>query len=240
MAIRVAAYQSQPKPSFVGYENRLGFWSAILTATFAAAFLGMGLFGSSYTEGIKYPYVLTTIRPIDYALWYPACFLAISVVILLACVHRQATPDKKIFSQIALSFALIYAGLTVADFFLQWTVVLPSIASSETADLSLLSIYNPHGIPIAIESLGYLLLDSALLFLAPVLGERSRLERLLRWLFVVGFVLVTGTFVALSLAGNPIVVFEVVAVTINVLVLFATGVSMSLYFKRAARTGQNE
>lgn len=40
----------------MNYTHRLGFWSAILTA----AFLGMGLFGSWYTEGIKYPYVLTT------------------------------------------------------------------------------------------------------------------------------------------------------------------------------------
>lgn len=236
MGIRVVAYQRPPRPSLVGYETRLGFWSAILTATFAAAFLGMGLFGSSYTEGIKYPYVLTTIRPIDYALWYPACFLALSVVVLLVCIYRKTASDKRIFSQIALSFALIYAGLTVSDFFLQWTVVLPSIASNEAAGLSLLSIYNPHGIPIAIESLGYLLLNTSLLFLAPVFGGRSRLERSLRWLFVAGFVLVIGAFVVLSVAGNPIVVFEVVAVTINVLILIASGALLSLHFKRAART----
>jgi len=150
--------------------NRLGFWSAILTAFFAAVFLGMGLFGSSYTEGIKYPYVLTAIRSIDYNLWYPAFLLALAVVVLLVCVHRQTSEEKKVFSQIALCFAVIYATLTVSDFFIQWTVVLPSIVNNETADLSLFSIYNPHGIPIAIESLGYLMMNTSLLFLAPVFG----------------------------------------------------------------------
>ena len=220
----------------MSYTNRLGFWSSILTAAFAIAFLAMGLFGSSYTEGINYPYLLTTIRPIDYAVWYPACFLALAVVVLMVCILREAAPDKKIFGQIALSFALIYAGLTVADFFLQWTVVLPSIANNETAQLSLLSIYNPHGKPIAIESLGYLLLNSALLYLAPVFGGQNRLERSLRWLFVMGFVLVIGAFVALSLAGDPIVVFEVVAVTMNVAILIAAGASLSLFFRRATRS----
>ena len=224
----------------MSYTARLGFWSAILTATFAAAFLGMGLFGSSYTEGINYPYVLTAIRPIDYAVWYPACFLALSVVVLTICIHRKAAPDKKIFSQIALSFVLIYAGLTVSDFFVQWTVVLPSIASGETAQLSLFSIYNPHGIPIAIESLGYLLLDSALLFLVPVLSGRNRLERSLRWLFVAGFALVIGAFCVLSLAGDSIVVFEVVAVTINVVILITAGASLSLRFRRVASSGNDK
>jgi len=96
----------------------------------------------------------------------------------MVCIYREAAPGKRIFSQVALSFVLIYAGLTVSDFFLQWTVVLPSITSNETAQLSLLSIYNPHGIPVAIESLGYLLLDAALLFLAPVFRGRNSLSLL--------------------------------------------------------------
>jgi hypothetical protein len=101
--------------------------------------------------------------------------------------------------------------------------------------LSLFSIYNPHGIPIAIESLGYLLLDTALLFLAAVFGGRNRIEHSLRWIFGVGFVLTVASFGALSLTGSPIVVFEVVAVTINVAILIAAGVLMSLLFRNADR-----
>ena len=200
---------------------------------FAAGFFGVGLFGSSYTEGTKYPYILTTIRPLDYAVWGPAFMLALALVVLVSCIHSQAPEDKKVFSQVALSFVVIYAAMTTTDFFIQWTVILPSIINNETAGLALFSIYNPRGIPIAIESLGYLVLNTALLFLVPVIGGRSRLERAVRWLFVIGFVLVVGSFGALTLAGFPIVVFEVVAVTIDVAILIVSGVLLGLRFKRA-------
>ena len=218
--------------------NRLGYWSAVLTAVLAAAFFGAGLFGSSYTEGIEYPYVLTTIRPLDYALWVPAFLLALTVVVLLACIHRRAPAGKKVFSQIALSFAVIYAALTVSDFFIQWTVVLPSILDGEPGGLAVFSIYNPHGIPIAIETLGYIMLNTALLFLAGVFGGRSRSERSLRWLFVLGFVFVVGAFGALTLTGNPIVVFELVAITVDVPILIAAGALLGLSFGRARVNGQ--
>jgi hypothetical protein len=213
--------------------RRLGFWSAILTAVSAAAFFGMGLFGSSYTEGIKYPYVLTTIRPLDYVVWGPAFILALAVVVLISCIHRQTPEDRKIFSQTALCFAVAYATLSTSDFFIQWTVVLPSILNNETVNLALFSIYNPHGIPIAVESLGYLLLNTALLFVVPVIDKRGRSERAIRWLFITGFILVVGAFGTLSLLGYPIVVFEVVAVTVNVAILIASGVLFSRLFRRA-------
>jgi hypothetical protein len=193
----------------------------------------LGLFGSSYTEGIKYPYVLTTIRPFDYVVWVPAFLLALAVVVLVSCIHRQASEGKKSFSQVALSFAIIYAVLTTSDFFIQWTVILPSILNNETTGLSLFSIYNPHGIPIAVESLGYLVLDLALLFVAVVIDGGSRLERAVRWLLMIGSVFVFVSFGVLTSAGFPIVVFEVVAVTINVAVLGASGVLLGLRFKQA-------
>jgi hypothetical protein len=214
--------------------DRLGFWSALLTAISAVSFFVVGLFGSSYTEGIKYPYVLTTIRPFDYAVWVPAFVLAFAVVILVSCIHRRSSEEKKVFSQVALSFVIIYACLTISDFFIQWTVILPSILNNETAGLSLFSIYNPHGIPIAIESLGYLVLDLALLFVAVVIEGKSSLERAIRWLFTVGFVLAFGSFGVLISTGAPIVVFEVAAVMINVAILAATGILLGLRFKRAA------
>jgi hypothetical protein len=215
--------------------NRLGFWSAILTTVLAAAFFAVGIFGTSYTESIQSPYILSTIRPIDYAVWYPAFLLAPTFVVLIACIHHQAPRDKKIFSQIGLSFALIYAGLIASDYFIQLTVVLPSILSKETEGLSLFSMYNPHGLFVALESLGYLMMNAALLSVAAVFAGRSRLERAIRWLFVIGFVLAVGSFGALSLAGYPIVVFEVVIIATNVTVLIVSGALLSLFFKRAER-----
>ena len=212
--------------------SRVGFWSAILTAALAAAFFGIGLFGSSYTEGVKYPYVLTTIRPVDYVVWIPAFLLAPTFVVLLACIHTQTREDKKVFSLVGLSFGIMYAALVVSDFFIQWTVVLPSILTDETNGLSLFSMYNPHGITLAIESLGYLVMDTALLFLAAVFDGKNRLERATRWLFIGGFISTVISFAVLSAAGNPIVVFEVVAVTINVIVLIVAGALLGFFFMR--------
>ncbi|HVQ01740.1 MAG TPA: hypothetical protein VMT57_09545 [Candidatus Thermoplasmatota archaeon] len=223
--------QSKANPTVI----KLGFWSAVLTAAFAAAFFAVGMFGSSYTENIQAPYVLTAIRPVDYAVWAPGFLLALTFIVLVACIHRLAPHDKKVFSQIGLSFAVIYAGLIVADYFLQWTVILPSIVSNETEALSLFSMYNPHGIFIAFESLGYLIMNVAFLFLAAVFSGPSRLHRAIRWLFIISFILAVGSFSLLTLAGYPIVVFEVVIITIIVVVLIVAGVLLSILFKRTER-----
>ena len=220
--------------------SRLGYYSAILTTVSAMAFFVVGLFGTTYTEGIAYPYVLSTIRPFDYAVWAPAFVLALAVVALLSCIHSEASEDRKAFSQVALSFAIIYATISMSDFFIQWTVVLPSILNNETAGLALFSMYNPHGIMIALESLGYLVLNLALLLLVPVFQGRDHLERALRWLFAIGFILVYASFGILTLSGFPIVVFEVVAVTINVALLVASGILLGRRFKRSMRLAINE
>lgn len=215
--------------------TRLGFWSATLTAVLAAVFFGVGIFGSSSTESIQYPYVLSTIRPIDYGVWIPGFLIAPILVVLIACIHFQAPANKKIFSQIGLSFALIYAGIITADYFIQLTVILPSILSNETEGLALFSMYNPHGLLVALESLGYLMMNTALLVIAAVFAGRSRVERAIRWLFVIGFVLAVGSFSVITLAGYQIVYFEIAIITINVIVLIASGALLSLFFKRIER-----
>ena len=201
----------------------------------AAVFFGVGIFGSSSTEGIQYPYVLSTIRPIDYAVWIPGFLIAPIFVMLIACIHVQAPADKKIFGQIGLSFALIYAGIITADYFIQLTVILPSILSNETEGLALFSMHNPHGLLVALESLGYLMMNTALLAISAVFAGRSRVERVIRWLFVISFVLAVGSFSVITLAGYEIVYFEIAIITINVIVLIASGALLSLFFKRIER-----
>ncbi len=99
----------------------------------------------------------------------------------MACIHYYASNEKKVFSLIGLSFALIYATVITADYFIQWTVVLPRILSGETGNLSLFTQYNHHGLFVALESLGYLMMNLALLFAVAVFSG-GRLERAIRWL----------------------------------------------------------
>jgi len=185
---------------------------------------------------MAYPYDrgLASFVPGDYIWLYPGFLLALVFVVLLACIHSYASDDKKIFGQIGLSFALVYASVITIDYFLQIVVVEPSITSGQTAGLSLFTEYNPHGIFVGLEGLGYLMMSVALLFAAFAFSG-GRLERGVRWLFVASFVLAVGSLAGISLMGYDIVAFEVAILSINWVVLMASGVLLGVVFHRAVR-----
>jgi hypothetical protein len=210
---------------------KIGFWSAVSTAILAALFIFLGLFGTPYTQPNPYPYV-SFFKTIDYVLFYPAFLLAPVFVVLLACIYHYTHPARKIFSFIALLFGLIYAAIIIPDYFILWTVDLPSIISGQTGNLSIISLYNPHGIFVALESMAYIMMSVSFLFLAPVF-KGGRIEKALKWLFISGFILAIGSFTFTSLMKYDIVVFEVGIITINVTVLIVSGILISILFRRA-------
>ena len=99
--------------------------------------------------------------PLDYYWLIPGLLLAAVFVAFMASIHAYAADEKKIFGQIAMSFALVYASIMMINYFIQWTVVVPSLQAGETTGLSLFTQYNPHGIFIVLESLGYLKMSAA-------------------------------------------------------------------------------
>lgn len=80
---------------------------------------------------------------------------------------------------------------------MQFTVVVPSLRGGETEGLTLFMQYDPHGLFIALEALGYLMMSVAFLFAAPVFA-RGRVERTIRGLLVLSFVLALAAFAGLS------------------------------------------
>lgn len=212
----------------------LGFYASIFTALLAAAFIIMGMFGSSSWDPFPgmVDYVWSYINVIDYVLFVPGFFLAPVFVVLMACIHYYASYEKKIFSLIGLAFAVIYAALITIDYFLLWTVTLPSIISGETAGLSLLSMYNPHGIFVAIESLAYVMMGISLLAIAPVF-HGGRIEKVLKWIFIIGFILTITSLIGIILAGYDIVIHEIVVITIYCPVLIISGALLGIIFRRA-------
>lgn len=225
-----------------GANARLGFWTALLavvvTAVFMATAVSTPARSGPYcgTACVPYPYTdVTAFVPQDYLWLYPGFLLAPILIALVACIHGYADSAKKVFSRIALSLSILYAAVILVDYFIQLTVVVPSLQAGETAGLSLFTQYNPHGIFITFEALGYLLLSTALLFVAPVFGG-GRKELVIRWSFVAGFVAAVFAFVALPLAGQSIVAFEVTVLLINWIVLIIAGALISLVFRGAARS----
>jgi hypothetical protein len=230
---------------------QLGFWSSILTAVAAAAALGIAVTTAPARSGpfclvdlvgscVTYPYTdVAAFVPIEYIWMYPAFLMALLFVMLVVCIHYYAAVDNKIFSQIALSFAIIAATAHAINYFIQLAVVQPSLLKIEVEGLSLFSQYNPHGIFIALEDVGYLMMGVAFLFVAAVFSWRDRLERTIRLVFITSSVLAIGSLILLALFyGSELEYrYEVAAILIDWITLIISGALLSVFFKRVGRSG---
>jgi len=233
--------------TFAATSNRVGFYSAILTVvstiiTFSLAITAIPNSGAGCRENcFEYPYVNTLSEfPRDY-LWMPfAMLLVVVYVILMVSIHAYAAQHKKVYSQIGLSFALIAAGILLSDYFVQFSVVPASLINQETDGIALLNQYNPHGVFIVLEELGYLLMSFSFVFLAPVFANNGRLGSVVRWVFVSGFVLtmVFLTVISINYGLDRMDRFEVAVISIDWLVLIINGVMLSLLFRRQLKVNR--
>jgi hypothetical protein len=105
----------------------------------------------------------------------------------------------------------------------------------ELDGLAALTQYNPHGVFIALEEAGYLLMAVAFLFADLAIPPANRLYRLIRWVFGIGFTAVTILFVGLSIAYGLDVEyrFEVAAIAVDWTVLIVTGSLLAVSYWRA-------
>lgn len=223
-------------------RNRsLGFWSAVATTVLAATAFAVGITtpvrsGPSCTRScLTYPYTdAAAFVPRDYLWLYPALLLALAFVALISYIHSVAREDRKVISQMALSFALLSAAALTMDYFIQLAVVQPSLLKGEVQGLAVLTEANPHGVFIALEDIGYLMMSVAFLFTGIVLHRGVRLERVIGWLMIVGSVATIGALLVLVLifGSNLDYRFEVVAIAINWTVLIVAGTLLSILFRK--------
>lgn len=227
---------------------RLGFWVALLTAGAAATALGLGAttpprsgpFCSLAWAGvcITYPYTaVAAYVPRDYYWMYPAFLMGPLFALLVVCIHQQAAAEQQIYSWIALLFAAMAATLLATNYFIQLAVIQPSLLKGETAGLTLFSQYNPHGIFIALEDLGNLLLGFAFLFIAPVFNQPGKVARFLYRFFTVMGALVVGGFILYALYyGQDIEYrYEVFSIMIDWVGLIVAGLLLSIFFAPPGR-----
>jgi hypothetical protein len=218
-----------------------GFWTAALTVAVTAVFAVIaiptparsGPFCTSACVPAPYTAVAQFI-PGDYLWLIPGLVLAPIFIGLMAAIHSYAADMKKTFSRVALSFAVIYAVVIMVNYFVQLTVVVPSLQSGESQDLSLFTQYNPHGFFIALEVLAYLMMSASFLAAAPVFAGDG-VERAIRWLFTLCFVLALGAFAGFWLVKHDLVAIEVTLLMIDWVALIAGGALLSIVFRRADR-----
>lgn len=223
---------------------RIGFWAALSTAATAVASLAMAITtpprsGPYCRSGcLTYPYTdAAAFVPRDYLWMYPALLTTLAFVVLAACIHDWVPQGRRLLSRIGLCFAVIGAGALVTDYGIQLTVMQPSLLSGETQGLSTFSQYNPHGVFISLENVGYAALSLALLFLGIALAALgSKLVRATGWVFIGGGAL---TLVILILYGAMYRAsldyrFEVASLLITWLVMIIAGVLLTLSFARTS------
>lgn len=221
--------------------TQVGFWTAILTAIMATVAFGIAITTLPISgplcvgDCVTYPYETVVDHvPHDYIWMYPGTLVALLVVILMVCIHHYASEEKKLFSQIGVIFATIYAALIMVDYYIQIAVIQPSLLRGEFEGVALISQYNPHSIFIALEDLGYVLLGLAFLFIAPVFAGKERLAGIIRWLFRISSLLALGGFVLYHLiyGHNLEYRFEVFAITVDWTTLIVAGVLLALFFRK--------
>jgi hypothetical protein len=228
-------------------RTRLGWWAGVLIASDSAAawILVMVVPGAPPRSGanctggpglcLTYPYTdAAAYVPGDFLWMIPAFLLGpLFVVLLTVLLHGGDGPRRPLVAQLSLRLATISAVLLMVDYYLQFTTVQASLVRGETGGgLSLLSQYNPHGVFIALEDLGYATMLTALAVAAPALPRTTRPERiLLRGSAVVGTVGALLLPVLLTVLGRDLdYTYEVLAITIAWTTLLAAGILATVIF----------
>ena len=109
--------------------------------------------------------------------WAPSVFIPAAWVVLMVSVNRWAEDDKRIFSEVAIAFGIVYAALSTSVYFLQLSVAIPKeMAASQ---VGILLWEQPRSFPYAMDILGYTFMSLSALFAAFVFG-RGRFEKWIR------------------------------------------------------------
>jgi hypothetical protein len=209
---------------------------AILTLfTFAIAINTPPITGVFCLEGcIDYPYTDGADRyPRDYWWMFPAMIMLFAYLLLVYGI-QQVMVDKRSYTTLALILSSMSTLLLVANYFLQVTVVAPSLLAGEYEGMAAWTQYNPRGFFIALEELGYLLMSLSFLILAPTFSGKTSLEKSIRWILLAGcgLTLLVLIWIAWGYGLERDYRFEVAVISIDWLVLIIAGFLMFRLYRR--------
>ena len=187
------------------------------------------------SDCMTYPYLdILSYYPRDYYWMYLAIFQLFAYIIFIISNHFIASSEKKIFSFISIAFALISATVLLIAYFTQFSIVPISVMKGETEGIALITQYNGHGIFIAMEELGYITMSISFFFLAFLFSMKNRLEKSIRLILMMPFLITVLSFVLYSIKFgiDRDYRFEVATITINWLVTITVGILISILIKR--------
>jgi hypothetical membrane protein len=232
-----------------GFEDRnaakFGFYSSIVLVvltliTFGFALSAVPISGVLCPENcITYPYLDTLSQfPKDYVWMFFAFFQLLAYLIFAVSIDCYSSADRKVTSRVGLTLAILSIAILLVTYFLQFSVVPASLMYNETEGIALITQYNPHGIFIALEELGYLLTSLSFVFVAPLFDGENNIETTIRWVFIVAFILSFISFIGISLKYGIVRKdrFEIIVLSIDWLVLIINGLLIAVVFKNKMKT----
>jgi hypothetical protein len=206
---------------------------AVAAAVVAAATLALGVTtppraGAFCQAGcVGYPYTgVAAFVPRDYWWMYPGLLGALLFAALAYSLHPLVDPARRLSAALGTGAAVIGATVLALDYAVQLMVMQPALQAGETDGLSPWSQYDPHGIFIALENLGYALFGAAFVLLGVALTALpGAVSKGARATLVLGGTLILATLLGLAAwygAGLD-VRFEVAGLTMSWLVITVAG-----------------
>jgi hypothetical protein len=168
--------------------------------------------------------------PRDYNWMYLAIFQVFSYLIFIVSNHYITRNENKLFSFLSTAFATITATVLLITYFVQFSVVPMSMMQGETEGIALLTQYNGHGIFIAMEELAYITMSISFLFLTFIFSNETRLEKTIRVILILGFILMVFSFIfyTFKYGLDRSYRFEVAAISVNWITTIAIGILISI------------
>ncbi len=167
----------------------VGFWSAVCATVFSIVYdIGqiaewLGWLGSKGgAESSSTPLGLAVLLT-------PSLFLGSSFLVLMVSAGHLAPPGRRIFSQVAVAFATIYAALISINYYVQLAWVAPRLAAGRIAGMESFLFVPFDSFLYAVDILGYGFMSLATLFTAMIFTGKGA-ERVARWFMIANGLLI--------------------------------------------------
>jgi len=204
--------ENESTPNMRAKMTILGFWAAVVM-TVVVTFSGI-----TATAAWKTPSLISGI------------LLVPVFTVLMACIHGYAQSERKIFSRIGLLFTAGYAVLISFNYYMQLTLVRQNLYATPFA------MDNPQSIMWVIEILGYGFMGLATFFASWVFNS-GKLEKAVRWLFIINGLLGIGGMIGYALGLNMNIMLG--GLVMWDIIMPISGILLAVIFKRARRTSPN-
>ncbi len=204
------------------FAAQLGFWASVVSAALGVFYLLLLVLHFS-TAGFVNP----TTGFVPLAGGISMLILVQVLVLLFTAVNFVNDGDKRILGSLGVSFAVLCAAAVSINRFVQLTVIQQSLPDLPS-DLTRFLPYGAGSVMYALEWLGWGFFSSlAAAFVAPLFSA-SRLNKAIRWLFVLyaifSFIGLIGFMLNIPIASIAFIAWGPILLAVTIL--------LSLYFHK--------